>query len=106
MTTGERFVDYSGFSYNRSETFVGSVTWLDVPTLTWKVSRIADVVHFTNLTSEPIGDRTLHGVTAFAQLADDVRAVILYYHDHETIPGFYIDPVGSGHHGGPGEGDP
>ena len=94
MTTGERFVDYSGFHYNRSETYTGSVTWLNVPTLTWKVSRIADVVHFTNLTSEPIGDRTLHGVTAFAQLADDVRAVILYYHDHETIPGFYIDPVG------------
>lgn len=94
MAAGERFVDYSAFTYNRSETFKGSVTWLDVSTLTWQVSRITDVVQFTQLPAEPIGTRTLSGVTAFAQLADDVRAVILYYHDHETIPGFYIDPVG------------
>ena len=47
----EQFVDYSGFSYNRSQTFKGSVTWLDVPTLTWKVSKITDVVPFTNLSS-------------------------------------------------------
>ena len=51
MATGEQFVDYSDFTYNRSETFKGSVTWLDVPTLTWKVSRITDVVPFTNLSS-------------------------------------------------------
>ena len=51
MATGEQFVDYSGFTYNRSETFKGSVTWLDVPTLTWKVSKITDVVPFTNLSS-------------------------------------------------------
>lgn len=94
MATGERFVDFSGFTYNRSETFRGSVTWLDVPSMTWKVDRITDVVSFTQLTAEPVGTRTLSGVTAFAQLADDVRAVILYYHEHETIPGFYIDPVG------------
>lgn len=94
LADSERFVDYSGFTYNRSQTFTGSVTWLDVPSLTWKVSRIADVVEFTQLTGEPIGNRTLTGVTAFAQLADDVRAVILYYHDHETIPGFFIDSVG------------
>ena len=37
MATGEQFVDYSGFTYNRAQTFNGSVTWLDVPTLTWKV---------------------------------------------------------------------
>ncbi len=94
LGTGERFVDYSGFSYNRSETFKGSVTWLDVDSMTWQVSPIADVVKFTNLTPDPIGDRTLTGVTAFAQLADDVRAAILYFHGHEVNPGFYMDPVG------------
>ncbi len=34
----ENFVNYSGFTYNRAATFPGSVTWLDVPTLTWQVS--------------------------------------------------------------------
>ncbi len=48
---GEQFVDYSGFTYNRADTFKGSVTWLDVPSLTWKVDRIIDVVPFTNLSS-------------------------------------------------------
>lgn len=94
MTEGDRFVDYGDFTYNRSETFVGSVTWLDVDKMQWQVDPITDVVDFTNLTNEAVGDRTLEGVTAFAQLADDVRAVIWYYHEHETIPGFYIDPVG------------
>ena len=42
MATGEQFVDYTGFTYNRADTFKGSVTWLDVTTLTWKVERIID----------------------------------------------------------------
>ncbi|MDE3203116.1 MAG: hypothetical protein KGQ66_02710 [Acidobacteriota bacterium] len=96
MTTGEQFIDYSGFSYNRSQTFTGSVTWLDVPTMTWKVSRIADVVPFTNLSSYPeIGDRTLHGVVAFAQLADDVRALCNFIPDNTFIPGFFMDVPGT-----------
>lgn len=94
MTEGDRFVDYGNFTYNRSETFRGSVTWLDVDKMQWQVDPVTEVVDFTNLTAAPVGDRTLEGVTAFAQLADDVRAVIAYYHDHEVIPGFYIDPVG------------
>ena len=95
MTTGEQFVDYSGFSYNRSQTFKGSVTWLDVPTLTWKVSKSTDVVPFTNLSSYPeIGDHTLHGVVAFAQLADDVRALCNFIPDNTYIPGFYMDVPG------------
>ena len=28
---GEKFVDYSDFSYTRSEVFQGCTTWLDVP---------------------------------------------------------------------------
>jgi Putative Ig domain len=95
MTAGEQFVDYSGFSYNRSETFKGSVTWLDVPTLTWKVSKITDVVPFTNLSDLPqIGDNTLHGIVAFAQLADDVRALCNFIPDNTYIPGFYMDVPG------------
>ncbi len=48
----------AGFKYNRSQTFKGSVTWLDVPTLKWKVSKITDVVPFTNLSSyDKIGTR-------------------------------------------------
>ena len=93
MTTGEQFVNYNNFSYNRSQTFKGSVTWLDVPALTWKVSPIADVVPFTNL-GTPDADGTLHGITAFAQLADDVRALCNFIPDNTFIPGFYMDVPG------------
>ena len=88
-------MDYSGFTYNRSQTFKGSVTWLDVPTLTWKVSKITDVVPFTNLSSfETIGTHTLTGITAFAQLADDVRALCNFIPDNTFIPGFFMDVPG------------
>ncbi len=95
MSSGQQYVDYSTFSYNRSQTFKGSVTWLDVPTLTWKVSRITEVVPFTNLSSYPeIGEQTLHGVTAFAQFADDVRALCDFIPDNTYIPGYYMDVPG------------
>ncbi len=66
-----------------------------MPTLTWKVSKILDVVPFTNLTPDPIGDRTLTGVVAFAQLADDVRAMSNFIPDNTFIPGFYMDVPGA-----------
>jgi hypothetical protein len=91
LASGEKFVDYSGFSYNRSQTFKGSVTWLDIPTLTWKVSHITDVVPFTH---PEIGTSTLTGVKAFAQLADDVRALCNFIPDNTFIPGFYMDVPG------------
>ena len=95
MATGERFVDYRGFSYNRSETFKGSITWLDVPTLKWQVTKIIDTVPFTNLSSEdPLGTKTLTGITAFAQLADDVRALCNFIPDNTFLPGFYMDLPG------------
>ncbi len=103
---GEQFVDYSGFSYNRSQTFKGSVTWLDVPTLTWNVSKIIDVVPFTNLSDSAIGTRTLTGITAFAQLADDVRALCNFIPDNTFIPGFYMDVPGVDTTDGAAEGDP
>lgn len=97
---GEDFVDYSAFTYNRADTFVGSVTWLDVAKLKWNVNPILDVVPWTNLqatgnlSKAEVDGRTLTGVTAFAQMADDARAVINYLHEHDQIvPGFYMDPV-------------
>ncbi|HEX2856603.1 MAG TPA: hypothetical protein VHO26_03855 [Propionibacteriaceae bacterium] len=95
LADSEQFVDYTGFTYNRSETFKGSVTWLDVQTLTWKVSKITEVVPFTNLSSyDKIGTNTLTGVTAFAQLADDVRAMCNYIPDNTFLPGFVLDVPG------------
>ena len=95
LAGSEQFVDYSGFSYNRSETFKGSITWLDVPTLTWKVSKITDVVPFTNLSSYgSLGTNTLTGITAFAQLADDVRALCNFIPDNTFLPGFFMDRPG------------
>ncbi len=95
LAGSEQFVDYSGFSYNRSETFKGSITWLDIPTLTWKVSRIIDVVPFTNLSSYgTVGTHTLTGITAFAQLADDVRALCDFIPDNTFLPGFFMDLPG------------
>ena len=107
LAGSERFVDYGGFSYNRSQTFKGSVTWLDVPTLTWKVSRITDVVPFTNLSrTAAIGTRTLTGITAFAQLADDVRALCNFIPDNTFIPGFFMDVPGVDTTAAPAQGDP
>lgn len=93
LPDGRRYVDYRDFSYNRSETFRGSVTWLDVLNLEWNVTPILEAVPFTRKVE--VGTRTLTGVEAFAQLADDTRATILYLHDNEVVlPGFYMDPVG------------
>lgn len=95
LAGSEQLVDYGKFTYNRSQTFRGSVTWLDVPTLTWKVSKITDVVPFTNLSSyTTIGTNTLTGVTAFAQLADDVRALCNFIPDNTFISGFFMDVPG------------
>ncbi len=91
----ELFVDYSNFTYTRSDYFKGSVTWLDIPSLTWFVDRILDVVPFTNLTAmADIDDVELTGVLGYAQWVDDVRAVINYYHDNDVVEGFYFDIIG------------
>ncbi|MDO8363964.1 MAG: hypothetical protein Q7V88_13785 [Actinomycetota bacterium] len=90
---GEQFVDFGDFSYSRSDVFQGCATWLDVPSLTWQVSPVAELAQFSDL--PPIAEGgTVANVAGFAQMADDVREVILLLHDHEVIPGFFIDPVG------------
>jgi len=92
---GKKLVDYADFRYSRSETFPGSATILNVPEMRWEVRPYIGLVPFQNLsgTQNPDTD-TLAGVVAFAQLADDVRALINYYHEIEGIPGLYMDPVG------------
>ncbi|HAP74501.1 MAG TPA: hypothetical protein DCR14_00270, partial [Acidimicrobiaceae bacterium] len=90
---GEQFVDFSAFSYTRSEVFQGCATWLDVPTLTWQVSSIAELADFAELPPVASGG-TVTNIAGFAQLADDVRAVIVLLHENGVIPGFFIDPVG------------
>jgi hypothetical protein len=96
---GEHFVDFRAFSYTRSDVFQGCATWLDVPSLTWKVSPIAEVVDFAELPpvaqdtdSDGVPD-TVTNVAGFAQMADDVRAVISYLHENDVIAGFFLDPV-------------
>lgn len=92
----ERFVNFGDFTYTRSELFPGSVTWLHTPTLTWHVDRILDIVPFGNLTAmADIDDVELEGVLGYAQMVDDVRSVILYYHNNEVIEGFYFDAIGA-----------
>ncbi len=96
----EEFVDYSGFSYTRSEVFSGCTTWLDVGTLTWKSGRVLDRVPFIDLV-DPAAQLTpgrVGNIAGFAQMADDVRSVINYLHENEVVVdengiGFYIDPV-------------
>ncbi|HAS12181.1 MAG TPA: hypothetical protein DCS55_16950 [Acidimicrobiaceae bacterium] len=88
----QAWLDMREFTYTRSEFFPGAVTSLDVPTLTWETEPILDVVDYTNLTPAIGHDTELHGIVAFAQLVEDVRATILYYHEYEGLVGFYMDP--------------
>jgi hypothetical protein len=97
---GERFIDYSDFSYTRNDVYNGCTIWLDYSTLTWETGPIRDRVPFIDLIPVP---GTVDNVAGFAQLADDVRSVINYIHENDQalLPpdldgdryGFYIDPV-------------
>ena len=97
---GERFIDYSNFSYTRSEVYNGCSIWLDYSTLTWETGLIRERVDFLDIVPVP---GTVGNIAGFAQLADDVRSVINYIHENgqALLPpdldgdryGFYIDPV-------------
>lgn len=94
---GKQYVDYAGFTYNRSETFPGSMTILDVDAMKWEVMPYIGTIPFGNLTGlsdAAVNTANLTGIVAFAQLADDVRSMINYYHVIEGVPGIYMDPVG------------
>ena len=100
----EQFIDYTEFSYERADVYQGCTIWLDVPTLTWKVGTVLDRIELdeypdiVDLDAQTIPG-TVKNVAGFAQLADDVRAVINYLHLNEVVVnpdtgfGFYIDPV-------------
>ncbi len=88
----ERFLDLSAFSYDRSKVFPGCGTYLDVPTLTWSVQPIPELAGFSDLPSVAV-DGVVDNVAGFAQLADDVRATILFNEVNDKTL-FFIDPVG------------
>jgi len=90
---GESFVDYSGFTYTRSDVFRGCTTWLDATTMTWQQGDILDVVPFTDIVEGATDETPLANVAGFAQLADDVRAMIDFIHYYDVIPGFEVDTV-------------
>ena len=96
IVNGERFIDYSGFSYTRAAVFEGCTTWLDVGTLTWYSGPIVDRVEFIDIVDG--APATVTNVAGFTQMADDVRSVINYLHENEVVVdengvGFFIDPV-------------
>lgn len=87
--TGEVFVDYGGFVYDRAATFPGYVTYLDPADWQagFKVARYVDVVAFPELLPK------LDNVAGYAQMANDAVALILFVHEYDSTIA-YADPVG------------
>ena len=95
MTTGEQFVDYSGFTYNRARDLQRQC----------HLARRADADlegredhrhECRSPTCRPSTrtTRPLQGILGFAQLADDVRAMANFIPDNTFLPGFYMDVPG------------
>jgi hypothetical protein len=86
---GEKFVDYTGFNYNRETMFPGDITYWDLtgttPVLIEKKS-IIDAVFGSN----PGAAYT--GAKAFASMVDDARQVLLFVHDQVEVK---VDPIGT-----------
>lgn len=77
-TSGTNYVDYTNFSYDRSQVYSGDVTYL-----------VANGDGTYTTTTKPIIEAVFHdenvdktGADAFAQAADDARAVIQFVHDN------------------------
>lgn len=87
--TGEEFVNYRGFEYDRAATFPGWVTYLDPAD--WQAGYKAvpwqDVVAFPELLPK------LDNVAGYAQMANDAIALILFIHNYDSVIA-YADPVG------------
>jgi hypothetical protein len=79
--TGELFVDYSDFTYAREDAFSGCVTYLDPANWKagYKVEPLLEAVRFTEATTKHAN------IAAYAQLAEDARAVVLFIHDFEPV---------------------
>lgn len=77
-TSGTNYVDYTHFTYDRSDVYSGDVTYLVANgdgTYTTEVKPIIEAVFHDE-------DVTKTGADAFAQAADDARAVIEFVHDN------------------------
>jgi hypothetical protein len=86
---GEKFVDYTGFNYNRATMFPGYITYWDLtgttPVLIEKKS-IIDAVFASN------AGAAYTGAKAFASMVDDARQVLLFVHDQVEVK---VDPIGT-----------
>jgi|GEM_PF-2692946 len=85
----ESFVDYSDFTYDRSDTFPGCVVYLDAANWSagFQAARLLDVVEF----SEPTPKQD--NLAGYTQMAEDARAIIYFIHENESGMA-YADPVG------------
>jgi hypothetical protein len=84
--TGEQFLNYAGFAYDRSAMFPGCVTYVDpLDGYTEKTSYLKDVVPFE-------GDVTSSGIDGYASLAEDARDVLVWVHDMGALV-LDVDPI-------------
>jgi hypothetical protein len=87
---GEKYVDYTGFTYDRAQTFSGCVTYLDWNNAYQATTQpIMDVV-FGN---EPASADNVAGV---ALHGDDARRVNLWFHDYGLLIGDWDAPGETG----------
>ncbi len=102
--TGERYIDYTGYSYNRAATFPGCVRGLlvdfpDIGQTTAFSGSIMDCVFGsienagTCVAGSGINFTGATAVHAFAQRADDARTVIAFVHDNVVADSTAILPV-------------
>ncbi len=86
---GEKFVNYAGFTYNRSDMFFGCISYWDLTDINNPVAMknvpIIEAV-FGN-----VGGTDLTNAKAFASMVDDARQVLLFVHDQVEIS---VDPIG------------
>ena len=87
--TGEQFVDYGDFVYDRATTFPGYVTYIDPANWQagYQVASYMDVVSFPTLLPK------LTNLAGYSQMANDAVALILFIHDYDSVIA-YADPVG------------
>ena len=84
--TGERFLDYSGFAYDRSAAFPGCVTYVDpADGYTEKTAHLTDLVPFA-------GSSTGSGIDGYVGLAEDARDVLVWVHGMGVLV-LAVDPI-------------
>ena len=84
--TGERFLDYTGFAYDRSTAFPGCVTYVDpADGYAEKTAHLTDVVPFA-------GSSTGSGIDGYVGLAEDARDVLVWVHGMGVLV-LAVDPI-------------